>query len=67
MNFDPYNIFLSIMFGFVGFGAWRYGRSMQSARHMVLAIVLMTFSYFTPNLYVTLGVGAALSVLLFWP
>lgn len=67
MHFDPINLWLGFGFGIAGYGAWRYGRQIQSARHMILAVSLMGFSYFTPNVWSTLAVGAVLIILLFWP
>jgi hypothetical protein len=67
MHFDPYNIYFGILFGLIGFAAWRYGRHKQSARHMLLAVVLMGFSYFVPTLWLTLVIGSILTFFLFWP
>jgi len=67
MHFDPYNLWLGFVFGLVGFVAWRHGRNTQSGRHMLLAVVLMVFSYFTPNVWSTLVVGGILTFFLFWP
>ncbi len=67
MHFDPYNLWLGFVFGMAGLAAWRYGRHVQSARHMILAVCLMGFSYFIPNVWATLAVGGVLTLLLFWP
>lgn len=67
MDFDFGTLFFGIVFGLIGFVAWRHGRQNQSGRHMILAIILMVFSYFMPNVWVTLLVGGFLTVLLFWP
>ncbi len=67
MSFDLTNIFLGILFGGVGFVAWRYGRHKQSARHMLLAVILMVFPYFLSNIWVLLLVGSGLTFFLFWP
>ena len=67
ISLDPYNIFFGMLFGIIGYGAWRYGRNTQSERHLILAILLMTFSYFVNTLWITLGLGSILTLLLFWP
>ena len=67
MSFDPYNIWLSLMFSLVGFVAWRYGKNSQSGRHMVLGAALMFFGYFVSQTWMMLLVGAILTALLFWP
>ncbi len=67
MSFDPYAIFLAIIFSLVGYCAWRYGRKTQSGRHMILAVALMGYGYFVTNPWWSLAVGSVLTVLLFWP
>jgi energy-coupling factor transporter transmembrane protein EcfT len=67
MTFNPYSIFLGVVFSGVGFVAWRYGRLKQSARHLLLAIALMLFGYFIPNPWWVLIIGAVLTTFLFWP
>lgn len=67
MHFDFYNLWLGIVFGLVGYAAWRYGKQIQSGRHMLLAVTLMGFPYFMPNAWWCLGVGSLLTLFLFWP
>ncbi len=67
MSFDPYSIIIGIAFGIVGYAAWRYGRKNQSARHMILAVMLMGYGYFVPNPWLCLAAGLALTFFLFWP
>ncbi len=67
MSFELGNIFLGLFFGVVGVSAWRYGKQTTSARHMLLGIVLIAYSYFVPNFWIALAVGCILSLFLFWP
>ena len=67
MTFDIYSIFISILFSLVGIAAWRYGRQQVSARHMILAVLLMGYGYFIPNPWWCFAVGCILTLLLFWP
>lgn len=67
MSFDPYAITIGVVFGIVGYAAWKYGRRNQSARHMILAIALMGYGYFIPNPWYCLAVGLGLTFFLFWP
>lgn len=67
MSFDLSQIYCGIFFGLVGFSAWRYGRQQQSARHMLLAVGLMSYSYFVSNIWLNLGLGGLMTLLLFFP
>ncbi len=67
MDFNLTSLFIGMGFGVIGFSAWRYGRKMQSGRHMLLAVGLMGYAYFVPNPWISLAVGSVLTVLLFWP
>jgi len=67
MRFDPGNLFASILFGLIGFAAFRYGKNIASGRHLILGIALMGFPYLVSSLWAMYGTGTALTVLLFWP
>jgi len=67
MDFDSPAFYLSLFFGLVGFSAWRYGRRVSSERHLILAVLLMSYGYFMSNAWISLFLGASLTVLLFWP
>jgi len=67
MDFSPGGIAAGIIFGAVGFGAWRFGRQQQSVRHMLIGGALMALPLLLPSgLPVWLG-GCVLTVLCFWP
>lgn len=67
MNFELGNLILGFFFGIIGISAWRYGKQNASARHMLLGVMLIAFTYFIPNFLVSLLVGIGLSIFLFWP
>ena len=60
-------LFAGIVFGCIGFGAWRWGRKRDSARGMILGILLMGFPYFVSGSVMTWVVGAVLTAALFIP
>ena len=66
-SFDPVALLIASFFGLIGFAAWRYGRKQQSTRHVVIAIMLMSYGMVvTSTLWVSV-IGVGLTVLLFWP
>lgn len=67
LTFDTKTILFGLFFGLVGFASWTYGRKNQSARHMWLGAALIGYSYLIPNPWLSLAIGLALTVLLFWP
>lgn len=67
MNLDIASLLMGLFFGIVGVSAWRYGKQNTSARHMFLGLILIAYSYFVPNFWVALGMGALLTFFLFWP
>jgi hypothetical protein len=60
-------IFVAIIFGLVGFAAFRHGKRNDEPRHLFLGIALMAYGYFVTNVWVSLAVGAILTLLLFFP
>lgn len=64
--FEPYNLLAGLIFGLIGFGAWRYGRSLELWKPIAIGLALMIYPYFTPNAWLTWGVGGALVVLLWF-
>lgn len=67
MDFDPASLFGGLVFSTVGFGAWRYGRKMDSARHMLLGVALFGLPWLLSGGWGLWAVGSALTVGLFWP
>lgn len=59
-SFDYRTIFIGIAFSIIGWGVWRYGRRMQSGRHMILGVVLMAYPYFVSSPWWSLAIGLLL-------
>lgn len=66
-DFSPASIFVAIVFGLVGFAAFRYGRKNGEPRPLFLGIALMAYGYFVSNVWLSLGLGAVLTLLIFFP
>ena len=66
-DISPASIFVAIVFGIVGFAAFRYGRKNGEPRPLFLGIALMAYGYFVSNVWLSLGLGAALTLLIFFP
>ncbi len=66
-GFSLYTILLAVLFGLVGFAAFRYGRKNGEPRPLLLGIALMAYGYFVTNAWVSLAIGSALTLALFFP
>ena len=60
-------IAIAIVFSLVGFVAYRYGKKNSEPRQLFLGIALMAYGYFVSNAWVSLSIGAVLTLLLFFP
>ena len=60
-------IAIAVFFSLVGFAAYRYGKKNGEPRPLFLGIALMVYGYFVSNVWVSLAVGAILTLLLFFP
>lgn len=60
-------IAIAIVFSLVGFAAYRYGKKNSEPRQLFLGIALMAYGYFVSNAWVSLSIGAVLTLLLFFP
>lgn len=58
-------LFAGLLFGIIGFAAFRYGKKMQEWRPMVTGGALMVFPYFVSNAVLLYVIGVGLSVSLF--
>jgi hypothetical protein len=54
-----------MLFGVIGMAAVIYGRKSALWKPMLIGVVLMTFPYFVPQLWLLYVIGAALSAALF--
>jgi hypothetical protein len=66
-GFSVWTIALAVLFGIVGFAAFRYGRKNNEPRPLFLGIALMAYGYFVTNAWWSLGIGAVLTLLIFFP
>jgi hypothetical protein len=66
-GFSLATILLAVLFGLVGFSAFRYGRKNAEARPLFLGIALMAYGYFVTNAWVSLAIGSVLTLLIFFP
>ena len=60
-------IAIAIVFSLVGFAAYRYGKKNSEPRQLFLGIALMAYGYFVSNAWISLSIGAVLTLLLFYP
>jgi MFS family permease len=60
-------ILLAVLFGLVGFAAFRYGRRNSEPRPLLIGVALMAYGYFVTNAWVSLAIGSALTLALFFP
>jgi MFS family permease len=67
LGFSLWTILIALVFSFVGFLAFRHGRKNHEPRPLFLGIALMAYGYFVTNAWVSLGIGAVLTILLFFP
>jgi hypothetical protein len=66
-GFSLATILLAVFFGLVGFAAFRYGKKNGERRPLFLGIALMAYGYFVTNAWVSFGIGALLTLLIFFP
>ena len=66
-DFSLATILVAVLFGLVGYAAFRYGRKNGETRPLVIGIALMAYGYFVTNAWISLGIGAVLTLLLFVP
>ena len=60
MNFSVSSIFANIFFSVIGMWLFREGKKRSNLKLVVIAVLLMTYSYFTANAYWDWGIGAGL-------
>lgn len=63
-DIDPTALALNVVFGGIGFIAYRYGRSMELVPPVVIGLTLMLYSWFVPNLVLNALIGCGLTVAL---
>lgn len=63
----PAVLFASILFGAIGFVAFRYGKKQGLWRPAIIGVVLMVYPYFVPQTWLLYVIGGALCIGLFFP
>jgi hypothetical protein len=58
---SPAALFASLIFGIIGFAAFRYGKKSALIVPMFLGIVLMVYPYFVPETWMIYAIGCALT------
>ena len=66
-NFSFATILIAVLFGLVGFAAFRYGKKNGEPKPLLLGVALMAYGYFVSNVWVSLAIGSVLTLLLFFP
>ena len=66
-GFSLATILLAVLFGLVGFAAFRYGKKNAEPRPLFLGIALMAYGYFVTNAWASLAIGSVLTLLIFFP
>ena len=66
-QFSLATILLAVLFGLVGFAAFRHGKKNGEPRPLFLGIALMAYGYFVTNAWVSLAIGSVLTLALFFP
>ncbi len=62
---SPADLFGTLLFGILGFAAWRYGRKTGGARPQAIGAALMFYPYFVSRTWLLYAVGVALCVALY--
>lgn len=58
----PAALFASLMFGVIGFAAFRYGKQHAVWSPMAIGLALMVYPYFVSQTWLLYAIGAALCV-----
>jgi len=58
-------LFALLLYSCIGWGVWRYGRKQGSAKHMILGVALMGYSYFVSDTIPLYAIGTGLTLLVF--
>lgn len=66
-DFSLATILPAVLFGLVGFAAYRHGKKNAEPRPLFLGIALMAYGYFVSNAWISCAIGAVLTLLLFFP
>ncbi len=59
---SPVDLLGSVLFGIVGFAAYRYGKKSGSFNPMAMGVTLMVYPYFVSQTWLLYTIGLALCV-----
>jgi hypothetical protein len=65
-SLNPYNFLAGLIFGTIGYGAWRYGKRLELWQPRVIGVALSIYPYFVTNPWLLWGIGIGLIVLLWF-
>jgi hypothetical protein len=65
-SFNPLSILGGLIFGTIGWGAWRYGRQLDRWKPIAIGLALMIYPYFMTWVWELWLVGIALCGLLYF-
>ena len=66
MNLNSANLIAYVVFGSIGGAALIYGWKQRSLKPLVIGILLSVYPYFTPHPVALWGIGAVLTLALFF-
>ena len=66
LSFNPYNLLAGLIFGTLGWGAFRYGRALDRWKPRVIGVALMIYPYLFTNAWLLWGAGVGLLVTLWF-
>jgi hypothetical protein len=59
------NLFASVMFGIIGYAAFRYGRKVKSRNPVYIGLILMLYTFVVSQTWAIYAVGIVLCVALY--
>lgn len=66
MDFNPHTILAGLIFGTIGWGAFRYGKRLELWQPRAIGAVMMAYPYLVTHRILVWVVGAGLLVLLWF-
>jgi hypothetical protein len=66
LDFSPSSLIAGLVFGVIGLSVFRLGKRDLNFPLVFTGLTLMIYPYFTPNAWLTWGVGVALCVLSYY-